>query len=139
MNTSATDPVVIVDGARTPMGSFQGDLSAVTAPELGAISIKGALERAGVSANDIEEVVMGCVLPAGMGQAPARQASLGAGLPQESGCTTINIMCGSGMKAVMFAHDQLQAGSATTMVAGGLESMSNAPYLLPKVRDGLRM
>ena len=139
MNTSATDPVVIVDGARTPMGSFQGDLSAVTAPELGAISIKGALERAGVSANDIEEVVMGCVLPAGMGQAPARQASLGAGLPQESGCTTINKMCGSGMKAVMFAHDQLLAGSTTTMVAGGLESMSNAPYLLPKVRDGLRM
>jgi len=133
MNTSAADPVVIVDGARTPMGGFQGDLAAVKAPALGATAITGALERAGMKPDDIEEIVMGCV------QAPARQASLGAGIPEASGCTTINKMCGSGMKAVMFAHDQLLAGSAATMIAGGLESMSNAPYLLPKVRDGLRM
>lgn len=133
------DPIVIVNAARTPMGGFQGDLSNVTAPQLGSASIKAALERAGVAPDDIEEVVMGCVLPAGLGQAPARQASLGAGIPNSTGCTTINKMCGSGMKAVMFAHDILQANSVTTAVAGGLESMTNSPYLLPKVRDGLRM
>ena len=133
------DPIVIVGAARTPMGSFQGELSPMMAPELGAISIKAALERAGVSGDDIEEVIMGCVLPAGMGQAPARQAAFGAGIPKAAGCTTGNKMCGSGMKAVMFANDLLTANSAQVMVAGGLESMTNAPYLLPKVRDGLRM
>ncbi len=139
MTSTLTDPIVIVDGARTPMGSFQGDLSDATAPELGAASIRAALARAGVAAADVEEVIMGCVLPAGLKQAPARQASLGAGIPESAGCTTINKMCGSGMKAAMFAHDLLVAGSNNVMVAGGLESMSNAPYLLPKVRDGLRM
>ncbi len=139
MNAKQIDPIVIVDGARTPMGSFQGDLSSATAPELGASSIRAALSRAGVNGDDIDEVIMGCVLPAGLGQAPARQAALGAGIAQEAGCTTINKMCGSGMKAVMFAHDLLNAGSANVMVAGGLESMSNAPYILPKVREGLRM
>jgi len=135
----SVDPVVIVGSARTPMGSFQGDLSPLSAPELGSLSIKAALDRAGVSGDDIEEVIMGCVLPAGLGQAPARQAAIGGGIPQKSGCTTVNKMCGSGMKAVMLANDLLHAGSASTMVAGGLESMSNAPYILPKVRDGLRM
>ena len=139
MKTTDPDPIVIVDGARTPMGSFQGDLSGATAPELGATSIKAALKRAGIAAEDIEDVIMGCVLPAGLKQAPARQASLGAGIPEAAGCTTINKMCGSGMKAIMLAHDQLLAGSNDVMVAGGLESMSNAPYLLPKVRTGLRM
>ena len=134
-----SDPIVIVDGARTPMGSFQGDLAAATATELGSTSIRAALERSGVSPDDVDEVIMGCVLPAGLGQAPARQASLGAGIPEAAGCTTINKMCGSGMKAVMFAHDLLLANSNDVMVAGGLESMSNAPYILPKVRDGLRM
>lgn len=133
------DPVVIVGSARTPMGSFQGDLAALTAPELGSMSIKAALQRAGVIGDDIDEVIMGCVLPAGLGQAPARQAAIGGGIPQRAGCTTVNKMCGSGMKAVMFANDLLQAGSANVMLAGGLESMSNAPYILPKVRDGLRM
>lgn len=139
MNSTHSDPIVIVDGARTPMGSFQGDLANATAPELGAVSIRAAIARAGIQPEDVDEVIMGCVLAAGLKQAPARQASLGAGIPEASGCTTINKMCGSGMKAVMFAHDQLLAGSASVMVAGGLESMSNAPYLLPKVRDGLRM
>ncbi|MFT4725995.1 MAG: acetyl-CoA C-acetyltransferase [Granulosicoccus sp.] len=139
MHLPSADPIVIVDGARTPMGSFQGDLAAASAPELGSASIRAALARAGVAASDVEEVIMGCVLPAGLGQAPARQASLGAGVPESAGCTTINKMCGSGMKAVMFAHDLLLAGSNDVMVAGGLESMSNAPYLLPKVREGLRM
>jgi len=138
MQTSS-DPIVIVNGSRTPMGGFQGDLSSVTAPALGARSIEGALEKSGIAPEDIDEVIMGCVLPAGMGQAPARQASLGAGIPLGTHCTTINKMCGSGMKAVMFAHDLLAAGSVNTMVAGGLESMSNAPYLLPKARTGLRM
>ncbi len=139
MTTTPADPIVIVDGARTPMGSFQGDLAQATAPELGATSIRAALSKAGVAASDVDEVIMGCVLPAGLKQAPARQASLGAGIPEAAGCTTINKMCGSGMKAAMFAHDLLVAGSNDVMVAGGLESMSNAPYLLPKVRDGLRM
>lgn len=136
---NADDPVVIVGAARTPMGSFQGDLAAVSAPELGAASIQAALQRSGMSGDDINEVIMGCVLPAGLGQAPARQASIGGGIPHAAGCTTVNKMCGSGMKAVMLANDLLTAGSADTMVAGGLESMSNTPYILPKVRDGLRM
>jgi acetyl-CoA C-acetyltransferase len=139
MNQTPSDPIVIVDGARTPMGGFQGDLADVSATELGAVSIRAAIARAGIQPDDIDEVIMGCVLAAGLKQAPARQASLGAGIPEAAGCTTINKMCGSGMKAVMLAHDQLLAGSTSVMVAGGLESMSNAPYLLPKVRDGLRM
>lgn len=136
---AVADPVVIVGSARTPMGGFQGELSAVPAPELGAVAIKAALERAGVTADSVDEVLMGCVLPAGMGQAPARQASLGAAIPLSAGCTTVNKMCGSGMKTAMLAHDSLLAGTNKVVVAGGMESMSNAPYLLPKVRDGLRM
>jgi len=133
------DPIVIVGAARTPMGAFQGELSGVTAPVLGSIAIKGALDRAAVPAADVDEVLMGCVLPAGLGQAPARQASRGAGVPDAAGCTTINKMCGSGMRAAMFAHDMLLAGSASVMIAGGMESMSNAPYLLEKARGGYRM
>jgi acetyl-CoA C-acetyltransferase len=134
-----TDPIVIVGATRTPMGGFQGELAPATAPELGARAIAAALEDAGVAAEDIEEVIMGCVLPAGLGQAPARQASLGAGIPLAAGCTTVNKMCGSGMKAAMLAHDLIAAGSNQVMVAGGMESMSNAPYLLPKARSGYRM
>ena len=133
------DPIVIVSAARTPMGGFQGDLKTLSAPELGAAAIRAAVERAGVKAEQIDEVIMGCVLPAGLGQAPARQASLGAGLPLGTGCTTINKMCGSGMKAAMLAHDLLAAGTNDIMVAGGMESMTNAPYLLPKARGGYRM
>lgn len=133
------DPIVIVSAARTPMGAFQGELKDFAAPQLGAAAIRAAIARAGVKAEAIEEVIMGCVLPAGLGQAPARQASLGAGLPLSAGCTTINKMCGSGMKAAMLAHDLLAAGSNDIMVAGGMESMSNAPYLLPKARGGYRM
>lgn len=121
------------------MGSFQGALSEVAAPALGARSIEAALERAGVAPDAIDEVYMGCVLPAGLGQAPARQAARGAGIPDDASCTTVNKMCGSGMKAAMLAHDGLLAGSSRITVAGGLESMSNAPYVLPKVRSGLRM
>lgn len=137
--TETTDPVVIVDGARTPMGSFQGDLKDITAPALGAVAIKGALERAGVKPEDVQEVIMGCVLPAGMGQAPARQAAHGADIPWDAGATTINKMCGSGMKATMFANDMIRAGVNDVMVSGGLESMTNAPYLMLKARAGLRM
>ena len=133
------DPVVIVGARRTPMGAFQGALSGRTAPELGALAIGAALAQSGLQAADIDEAVMGCVLSAGLGQAPARQAALGAGLPQSVPATTINKMCGSGMKAVMLAHDQIFAGSAAIMVAGGMESMSNAPYLLDKARAGLRL
>lgn len=133
------DPVVIVSAVRTPMGGFQGDLAASTAPELGATAIRAALERAGLSPDSIEEVIMGCVLPAGLGQAPARQASLGAGIPESVGCTTINKMCGSGMKAAMLAHDLITAGTNGIMVAGGMESMTNAPYLLDRARGGYRM
>ncbi|MDV4166741.1 acetyl-CoA C-acyltransferase [Rhodovulum sp. FJ3] len=136
---SAEDPIVIVGMARTPMGGFQGALSGVNASDLGAASISAALSRAGVSGDDVEEVVFGCVLPAGQGQAPARQATLGAGLPLSSGASTVNKMCGSGMKAAMFAHDLLLAGSARVAVAGGMESMTNAPYLLPKMRGGARL
>ncbi|WP_425055523.1 acetyl-CoA C-acyltransferase [Pseudomonas abyssi] len=131
--------IVIVGGARTPMGGFQGSLSSVSAVDLGAISIREAVARAGIAAADVDEVIMGCVLPAGLKQGPARQASLNAGLPAATGCTTINKLCGSGMKAVMQAHDALKAGSNSVMVAGGMESMSNAPYLLEKARSGLRM
>jgi acetyl-CoA C-acetyltransferase len=139
MTTSASDPIVIASAARTPMGGFQGELSPVTAPTLGSTAIEAALGRAGVKGEEVGEVIMGCVLPAGMGQAPARQASFGAGIPEAVGCTTINKMCGSGMKAAMFAHDLLVAGSADIVVAGGLESMSNAPYLLDKARSGYRL
>ena len=134
-----TDGIVIVSAARTPMGAFQGELKAFSAPELGAAAIRAAIERAKISPEEAQEVIMGCVLPAGQGQAPARQASLGAGLPLGTGCTTINKMCGSGMKAAMLANDLLIAGSADVIVAGGMESMTNAPYLLPKARAGLRM
>jgi len=133
------DSVVIVGAARTPMGAFQGELKDFTAAELGAVAIRAALERAGVKSEEVEEVIMGCVLPAGQGQAPARQAALGAGLPLATGCTTVNKMCGSGMKAAMLAHDLLLAGTGKVMVAGGMESMTNAPYLLPKARAGYRM
>ncbi|HEY0901353.1 MAG TPA: acetyl-CoA C-acyltransferase [Micavibrio sp.] len=133
------DPVVIVSIARTPMGGLQGDLASLTAPALGAAAIKGAVARAGLSGDDIQEVIMGNVLSAGIGQAPARQAALAAGLPLGVGCTTINKMCGSGLKAVMLAHDLIHAGTNDVMVAGGMESMTNAPYLLPKARSGYRM
>ena len=135
----STDPIVIVGLARTPMGAFQGELKGFTAPELGAAAIRAALERAKLKPEDVQEVIMGCVLPAGQGQAPARQASLGAGLPLAAGCTTINKMCGSGMKAAMFAFDSLRSNSVDVVVAGGMESMTNAPYLLPKARAGLRL
>ena len=134
-----SDPVVIVGLARTPMGALQGELKDFAAPELGAVAIRAAVERAAIAPADVQEVIMGCVLPAGQGQAPARQASLGAGVPLAAGCTTINKMCGSGMKAAMLAHDLLLAGTNDIMVAGGMESMSNAPYLLPKARAGYRM
>ena len=134
-----TDPIVIVSVARTPMGAMQGELKDFAAPQLGAAAIRAALERAGIKPEQVQEVIMGCVLPAGQGQAPARQASLGAGLPLSAGCTTVNKMCGSGMKAAMFANDLLTAGTNDIMVAGGMESMSNAPYLLPKARTGYRM
>ena len=131
--------IVIVSGARTPMGGFQGSLSSVAAVDLGAAAIRAAVERAGVGAADVQEVIMGCVLPAGLKQGPARQASLNAGLPSATGCTTINKLCGSGMKAVMMAFDSLKAGSNSVMIAGGMESMSNAPYVMTKARAGLRM
>ena len=137
--TELSDPIVIVGAARTPMGAFQGDLKAATAPELGAVAIRAALQRAGVDAKAVQEVLMGCVLPAGQGQAPARQAALGAGLPLTTACTTVNKMCGSGMKAVMLAHDTILGGSAAIAVAGGMESMTNAPYLLDRARAGYRM
>ncbi|MSP97171.1 MAG: acetyl-CoA C-acyltransferase [Betaproteobacteria bacterium] len=134
-----TDPIVIVSAARTPMGAFQGELKGFAAPALGAAAIRAAVERAKLRPEEVDEVLMGCVLPAGQGQAPARQASLGAGLPLATGCTTINKMCGSGMKAAMLAHDLLAAGTNEIMVAGGMESMTNAPYLLSKARGGYRM
>src|SRR3974390_1016619 len=133
------DPVVIVGAARTPMGAFQGELKSATAPELGAVAIRAAVERAGISLDAVEEVLMGCVLPAGQGQAPARQAGLGAGLKLSAGATTVNKMCGSGVKAAMLAHDGLVAGSMSVAVAGGMESMTNAPYLLDRARAGYRM
>ncbi len=131
--------VIIASATRTPIGAFQGVLAPVTAPQLGTAAIKGALAAAGVAGNEVQEVIMGCVLPAGLGQAPARQAALGAGIPTGVPATTVNKMCGSGMKAIMLAADQIRAGDVALSVAGGLESMSNAPYLLPKARAGLRM
>jgi acetyl-CoA C-acetyltransferase len=139
MGTQNNDPIVIVGMARTPIGAFQGELANFTASDLGKFAIEEALKRSNVKPGDVEDVVMGCVLPAGQGQAPARQASIKAGIPDSVGATTINKMCGSGMKAVMFAHDNILAGSANVMVAGGMESMTNAPYLLDKARGGIRM
>jgi len=131
--------VVIVSGARTPIGSFGGALSSVPAHQLGAVAIKAALARAGVDGKDVDEVLMGCVLPAGQGQAPARQASLAAGIPQSVGCVTLNKVCGSGLKTVMMAAQAIKAGDADIVVAGGMENMSSVPYLLPKARNGYRM
>lgn len=139
MNALDQDPVVIVSAARTPLGSFQGVFSGVPATALGAVAIKAAVERAGLKPEQVDEVIMGCVLPAALGQAPARQATLGAGLPISVGATTVNKVCGSGMRAVMNAHDALVAGSAEIMVAGGMENMTNAPYMLPKARSGYRI
>ncbi|NRH28612.1 hypothetical protein FEZ62_13300 [Pseudomonas sp. MS19] len=133
------DPIVIVSAARTAMGGFMGDFKSLSAAQLSAAAIKATLARTGVGADAIDEVLMGCVLQAGQGQAPARQAALGAGLAQSTVCSTINKMCGSGMKAVMLGHDGLLAGSANVVIAGGMESMSNAPYLLDKARGGYRM
>ncbi|WP_028301492.1 acetyl-CoA C-acyltransferase [Oceanospirillum beijerinckii] len=137
--SNTQDPVVIVSATRTPMGGMLGSLSDVRSPDLGATAIKAAVERAGIQAEDVDQVIMGCVLPGALGQAPARQASLAAGLPLSAGCLTINKMCGSGMKAVMDAHDQILAGSSNVMVAGGMENMSQAPYMLPKARSGMRL
>ena len=134
-----SDPIVIVGMARTAMGGFQGDLKDVAAPQLGATAIRAAVERAGLDADAIDEAIMGCVLPAGLGQAPARQAAIGAGLPQSVPATTVNKMCGSGLQAAILAHDALLAGSAKIVVAGGMESMTNAPYLLAKHRGGARI
>ncbi|MBA6066313.1 acetyl-CoA C-acyltransferase [Pseudomonas mosselii] len=133
------DPIVIVSAVRTPMGGLQGDLKSLTAAQLGSAAIRAAVERAGIDAGSVEQVLFGCVLPAGQGQAPARQAALGAGLDKHTTCTTLNKMCGSGMQAAIMAHDQLLAGSADVIVAGGMESMTNAPYLLDKARGGYRM
>ncbi|MFP3372348.1 MULTISPECIES: acetyl-CoA C-acyltransferase [unclassified Pseudomonas] len=137
--TLANDPIVIVSAVRTPMGGLQGDLKSLTAPQLGSAAIRGAVERAGIDAASVEQVLFGCVLPAGLGQAPARQAALGAGLDKHTTCTTLNKMCGSGMQAAIMAHDLLLAGTADVVVAGGMESMTNAPYLLDKARGGYRM
>jgi len=137
--TLANDPIVIVSAVRTPMGGLQGDLKSLSAPQLGAAAIRAAVERAGIDAASVEQVLFGCVLPAGLGQAPARQAALGAGLDKGTTCTTLNKMCGSGMQAAIMAHDLLLAGSAEVVVAGGMESMTNAPYLLDKARGGYRM
>ena len=139
MAKAEQDPIVITSAVRTAIGGFQGVFAPLTAPQLGSAAIKAAVERSGLYPDDVSEVLMGCVLPAGQGQAPARQASLGAGLPLGTGCTTVNKMCGSGMKAAMLAHDILATGNAEVIVAGGMESMTNAPYLLPKARSGLRM
>lgn len=133
------DPVVIVSAVRTPMGGFQGELKSLTAPQLGAAAIRAAVDRARLTSTDVDQVLFGCVLSAGLGQAPARQAALGAGLSDATQCTTLNKMCGSGMQAAILAHDLLLAGSADVVIAGGMESMSNAPYLLEKARSGYRM
>ena len=136
---SEMDPIVIVAAVRTPIGGFQGDFKDLAAASLGAVAVKAALARSAVRPEDIDELIFGCVLPAGQGQAPARQAALAAGLPAAAPCTTVNKMCGSGMKAIMFAHDILCAGSARVVLAGGMESMTNAPYLLDRARSGYRM
>jgi len=135
----SSDPIVVVAARRTPIGGFQGVLSGATAPDLGAAAINGAIADSGVDAADVDQVLMGCVLPAGVGQAPARQAALSAGIPVGTACTTVNKMCGSAMMTIMLGHDLIKAESATVVVAGGLESMTNAPYLLPKARRGYRM
>ena len=137
--TTAHDPIVILSYARTPMGAFQGQLSPVAATELGATAVRAAVERAGIEGDQVDKIFMGCVLPAGLGQAPARQAALGAGLPKSVEATTVNKVCGSGMQAAMFAHDMLAAGSSDLIVAGGMESMSNSPYLMKKHRSGARI
>ncbi len=139
MTPMQRDPIVIAAAARTPIASLQGAFASLSAPQLGAAALAAALARTPLEPARIDEVIMGCVLAAGQGQAPARQAALGAGLPPATGCTTVNKMCGSGMRAVMFAHDMLVAGSADVMLAGGMESMTQAPYLLPKARAGMRM
>lgn len=133
------DSIVIASARRTPIGAFQGALGPVSAPDLSAAATRAALADIKLDPQDISEAILGCVLPAGLGQAPARQATLAAGIPQSCGATTVNKVCGSGMKAVMFAHDLIRAGSASIAVAGGMESMTNAPYLLPKARAGYRM
>jgi len=132
-------PIVITGARRTAIGSFQGQFNGVPSPELGAAAIRAALVQSGIGGDDVSEVIMGCVLPAGLGQAPARQAAIAADVPLDKGCTTVNKVCGSGMKSMMFGHDLLRAGSAEVIVAGGMESMTNAPYLLPKARGGYRM
>ena len=133
------DPIVIVGAARTPMGGFQGDFASLSASDLGAVAVKAAVERAGLAPGDVQELLFGNCLMAGQGQAPARQAALKAGLPISVNCTTLSKMCGSAMKATMLAHDIIVAGSADVVVAGGMESMTNAPYLMPKARAGYRM
>ncbi|MDH3581825.1 MAG: acetyl-CoA C-acyltransferase [Hyphomicrobiales bacterium] len=139
MSQDHSDPIVIVSGSRTPMGSFQGVLQGLTAPQLGAAAVRAAMEGAAIAGSDVSDVLMGCVLPAGQGQAPARQAAFGAGLPETVPCTTVNKMCGSGMKTVMMAYDALHARPQDVIVAGGLESMTNTPHLLPKMRSGQRL
>jgi len=134
-----SDAVYIIDGARTPMGGLMGELSTLSAVNLGEVAIRSALEKSNLSGDDIDEVIMGCVLPSGLRQGPARQAAIDAGIPDSVGATTINKLCGSGMKSVMLSHDLIRAGTNQVMIAGGMESMSNAPYLLPKARGGLRM
>ena len=134
-----TDPIVITSIARTPMGNLLGELKSFTAVRLGAAALEAAIARANLKGDDVHEVIMGCVLPAGLGQAPARQAAIAAGIPYSTPCTTINKVCGSSMKAVMFAHDMLVAGTGDVMVVGGMESMTNAPYLLTKAREGYRL
>ena len=133
------DNIVIVSAKRTPIGSFQGDLSSLKATDLGSAVLKKNLEDAKINANNIDEVIIGCVLPAGLGQAPARQVSIGANIPVEVGATTINKMCGSGMKSIMIGYDSIAADNSSIVIAGGIESMSNTPYILPKIRKGLRM
>ena len=137
--TLPTDPIVITGFARTPMGGFQGALAGVSATTLGAVAVRAAVARSGVAPDAVEQIFMGCVLPAGLGQAPARQAALGAGLPLSVEATTVNKMCGSGMQATIMAHDALLAGTAAVIVSGGMESMSNAPYLVTKHRSGARI
>src|SRR3954447_19529894 len=138
-NMPTQDPIVILSYARTPMGSFQGALAGASATELGAAAVRAAVERAGVPGEEVDKIFMGCVLPAGLGQAPARQAALGAGLPRSVEATTVNKVCASGMQAAMFAHDMIASGSADLIVAGGMESMSNSPYLMKKHRSGARI
>src|SRR4051794_8355225 len=133
------DPIIIASVARTPVGGFQGDFTSLTAPQLAGAAIKAAVERSGISGDQVQELIFGCVLSAGLGQAPARQASINAGLPLSVGCSTVSKVCGSGMKATMLAHDLLVAGTNEVMVAGGMESMTNAPYFLPKARGGFRL